>query len=257
MTFLIQISSHKNLQHVLPPEHRLYWQHLETVRKQDMQSGKDYMYQPDPFLAKKQREARLIQLEAQRAEAAAKKLADEERGVLHNEGKDRKWDSSPVVEMGLQTRRMVERVIRTRYQWSGEKMRKEALEEIVAKLSKLGFRSSHVEEACEFTKDEEEALEWLLIYVPEDDLPRRFLPRDYATGVSIVAPTAESLAIDFAAERTSSIGYANNRTRSRWISTGNLSTSFAVRRRKRIPRRPETFSASVGIDRRRCCCGAG
>ena len=104
----LKVASHKNLQHVLPPEHRIYWQHLETVRKQDMQSGKDYMYQADPFLAKKQREARLKQIEAQRIEAEAKKQADEERGVIVSEGRDKKWDSSPIVEMGLQTRRMVE-----------------------------------------------------------------------------------------------------------------------------------------------------
>jgi hypothetical protein len=170
-----------------------------------MQSGKDYMYQPDPFLAKKQREAKVKQIEAQRVEAAAKRQADEERGILQGEGKDKKWETSPVVEMGLQTRRMVERVIRSRYQWSGQKMSKQTQQEIVIKLSKLGFRASHVEEACEFTKDEEEALEWLLIYVPEDDLPRRFLPRDYSTGVSIIAPTAESLSLDFAAERMSFI----------------------------------------------------
>ena len=166
-----------------------------------MQAGKDYMYQADPFLAKKQREARLKQIEAQRIEAEAKKQADEERGVILCEGRDKKWDSSPIVEMGLQTRRMVEGIIRKHYQWSRQKMSTQVKEATVENLSKLGFRRSHVEEACEFTKDEEEALEWLLIYVPEDDLPTRFLPRDYATGVSIIAPTAESLALDFAAER--------------------------------------------------------
>jgi ATP-dependent RNA helicase DHX57 len=166
-----------------------------------MQSGKDYLYQADPFLAKKQREARLKQIEAQRVEAEAKKQADEERGVILSEGKDKKWDSSPIVEMGLQIRRMVEGIIRNHYQWSRQKMSVETKENTVEHLIKLGFRKSHVEEACEFTKDEEEALEWLLIYVPEDDLPTRFLPRDYATGVSIIAPTAESLALDFAAER--------------------------------------------------------
>jgi ATP-dependent RNA helicase DHX57 len=188
---------------VLPPEHRIYWQHLEGIRKQDMQLGKDYMYQPDPFLAKRQREARLQQLEIQRAEAEAKRQADEERGIILGEGKDKKWESSPVVEMGLQTRKMVERVIRNRYQWNRQEMPLLLKEEAIAHLSKLGFRKSHVEEACEFTRNEEEALEWLLIYVPEDDLPARFLPRDYTTGVSILTPTPESLAIDFSAERRS------------------------------------------------------
>ena len=198
------MASHKNLQHVLPPEHRIYWQQLETIRRQDMQAGKEYMYQADPFLAQKQREARLKQIEAQRVEAEAKKQADEQRGIILSEGRDKKWDSSPIVEMGIQTRRMVEGIIRNHYQWSRQKMSKQMKEATVENLSKLGFRRSHVEEACEFTKDEEEALEWLLIYVPEDDLPTRFLPRDYTTGVTIIAPTAESLALDFAAERNNS-----------------------------------------------------
>ena len=165
-----------------------------------MQTGRDYLYQSDPFFAKKQRESRLKQLEVERAEAEARRQADEERGILKNEGKDEKWDSIPIVEMGLQTRRMVEVVIRNRYQWSRQSVAHQTKADTVNNLSKLGFRRSHVEEACEFTKDEEEALEWLLIYVPEDDLPVRFLPRDYATGVSVVAPTAASLALDFAAE---------------------------------------------------------
>ena len=99
-----------------------------------MQSGKDYMYQPDPFIAKKQREAKVKQMEAQRIEAAEKRQADEERGVLQGESKDKKWETSPVVEMGLQTRRMVEHVIRSRYQWSGQKMSKHTQQNIVTKL---------------------------------------------------------------------------------------------------------------------------
>jgi len=194
-----------------------------------MQMGRDYLYQADPFLAKKQREARLKQLEIQRAEAEAKRQADEERGIIQSEGKDKKWDSSPIVEMGLQTRRMVETVIRNRYQWSRQSMEPRMKENTVNNLSKLAFRTSHVEEACEFTKDEEEALEWLLIYVPEDDLPVRFLPRDYATGVSVVAPTASSLALDFAAERMPVYWcLANKRARACWISVGDMSASIAT-----------------------------
>jgi ATP-dependent RNA helicase DHX57 len=199
----LQVASHKNLQHVLPPEHRMYWQHLEGLRKQDMQLGNDYKYQPDPFLAKKQREARLQQIETQRLEAEKKKQADAERGIISHEGRDRVWDRSPVAEMGLKTRKMVEQIIRNRYRWSHQHMLKERQSYIVEGLSKIGFRKSHVEEACEYTQDEEEALEWLLIHVPEDDLPARFLPKDYSTGITIIAPTAESLALDFGAERES------------------------------------------------------
>ena len=141
------------------------------------------------------------QLESRRLEAEAKRRSDEERGAIQKDGQDKVWERSPVVEMGLQTRRMVEHVIRTQYQWSRHNMSPDTKQRIVQRLSKIGFRASHVEEACEYTKGEEEALEWLLIYVPEDDLPPRFLPRDYATGVSITAPTQESIALNLGAER--------------------------------------------------------
>ncbi len=39
-----------------------------------------------------------------------------------------------------QTRRMIERVIRNRYQWSGQKISQEGKDAVVEKLSKLGFR---------------------------------------------------------------------------------------------------------------------
>jgi ATP-dependent RNA helicase DHX57 len=197
----IKVASHKNLQHVRPPEHRIYWQHLEALRKQDMQLGNDYKYQADPFLAKRQREAKLQHLEAQRLDSEKKKQADEERGIVVHEGKNTIWDRSPVAEMGLKTRKMVEQIIRNRYRWSLQAMSKEMQGTIVERLAKIGFRKSHAEEACDYTKDEEEALEWLLIHVPEDDLPVRFLPKDYSTGITIIAPTAESVALNFGAER--------------------------------------------------------
>jgi len=187
---------------VLPPQHRVFWQFLETVRKQDIQSGNEWKYEADPFLAKRQREAKLKQLEIQKAEAETKKRADEERGFVYKDAKDKKWEGSPIVEMNLSSRRLVEHVIRNNYKWPRQSMSAALKNDVVERLLKLGFRTGHAEEACEFAKDLEEALEWLLIYVPEDDLPPRFLPRDYSTGLSLVTPTQESLALEYAAERT-------------------------------------------------------
>jgi len=167
-----------------------------------MQFGNEWKYEADPFLAKRQREAKLKQLEVKKAEAEAKKRADEERGFVYNDGKDKKWESSPIVEMNLSSRTLVERAIRNNYKWPRQFMSAPLKMEVVERLLKSGFRKGHVEEACEFSKDLEEALEWLLIYVPEDDLPPRFLPRDYSTGVSLVTPSQESLALEYAAERT-------------------------------------------------------
>jgi ATP-dependent RNA helicase DHX57 len=93
------------------------------------------------------------------------------------------------VEMGKQTRTQVESLLRTKIVWNphGVQMIPSQKSSVVAELSKLGFRQSHVAEAVEYCKDREETLEWLLIHVPEDDLPRWALPESYAAGVSIGA----------------------------------------------------------------------
>jgi len=44
-------------------------------------------------------------------------------------------------------------------------------------------------------------VEWLLIHVPEDDLPARFLPGNYATGVTF---SSGDLPMEYAAKRMDS-----------------------------------------------------
>ena len=44
-------------------------------------------------------------------------------------------------------------------------------------------------------------VEWLLIHVPEDDLPVRFLPGNYATGVTF---SSGDLPMEYAAKRVDS-----------------------------------------------------
>jgi HrpA-like RNA helicase len=54
---------------------------------------------------------------------------------------------------------------------------------------------------------EGEADHRLLLYVPEDDLPPRFLPPGYSIGISTSQHDTESLRLDYAARRLSRAGY--------------------------------------------------
>ncbi|WZH45080.1 P-loop containing nucleoside triphosphate hydrolase protein [Fusarium acuminatum] len=197
---LFRVCSMQNKHTVLPPEHKSLWKDFQALKVQDLKEGKAWMYEPDPFKALQERqEAKAAadkkrkEIEAARAKAAAMPGASG-LALMSNSGKDGRssnimkgWNTAPKVEMGKKTRAQLETLLRRGVKWNpnGIQMSKPQKDSIVAEFSKLSFRRSHVEEAVEYCKDREETLEWLLIHVPEDDLPRWALPESYAAGVSV------------------------------------------------------------------------
>ena len=140
------------------------------------------------------------------------------------------WKHVPAVEMGKDIRAEVEDLVRSYHVWNpdGIKMSEEARKQAVEELVGLGFRRSHVEEGCEWVGDKQECLgewcrpllahrsfvkqhcvfmcangqlpsiEWLIVHIPEDDLPPRFLPDSYTVGITA---GNLSLAQEYAAKR--------------------------------------------------------
>ncbi len=119
----------------------------------------------------------------------------------------RGWTNVPKIEMGGKTRALLEDLLRRESVWNqyGIEMPAATRTRVVDELSRLGFRRSHVEEAAAVCKDREEALEWLLVHVPEDDLPRWSLPPSYTAGVSVAAT---DLRRESAIQRLAQSGYA-------------------------------------------------
>jgi hypothetical protein len=115
--------------------------------------------------------------------------------------------TAPKVEMGRQTRTQLEGLLKQGTKWNvnGVEMTPKEKSTVVAELVKLGFRPSHVSEAVDYCKDREETLEWLLIHVPEDDLPRWALPEKYAVGVSVASTDLKKEGI---IKRLSQAGYS-------------------------------------------------
>ncbi|KAG5655753.1 hypothetical protein KAF25_008872 [Fusarium avenaceum] len=197
---LFRVCSMQNKHTVLPPEHKSLWKDFQALKVQDLKEGKAWMYEPDPFKALQERqeakaaaEKKRKEIEAARAKAAAMPGASG-LALMSNSGKDGRssnimkgWNTAPKVEMGKKTRAQLETLLRRGVKWNPNdiQMSKPQKDSIVAEFSKLSFRRSHVEEAVEYCKDREETLEWLLIHVPEDDLPRWALPESYAAGVSV------------------------------------------------------------------------
>ncbi|PNP48305.1 hypothetical protein TGAMA5MH_00588 [Trichoderma gamsii] len=197
---LFRVCSMQNKHMVLPPDYKSLWKDFQALKTQDVKDGKAWMYEADPFKTLLERQdtkaaAEKKRQEIEQAKAKAKELPGAAGLVLlSNSGGSgsnvmKGWTSVPKVEMGKQTRIQLESLLRDGVTWNPHNVSMTPAEKksVVSELGKLGFRQSHVAEAVEYCKDRQETLEWLLIHVPEDDLPRWALPEKYSAGVTIGA----------------------------------------------------------------------
>lgn len=215
---LFRVCSMQNKHTVLPPEHKALWKDFQELKKADVKEGKGWMYEADPFKTFHEREEAKAKAEKKRKEeAAAREKAKDMPGasgltLLGDAGRGggnlmKGWSTAPKVEMGRQTRTQLEGLLKQGIKWNvnGVEMTAKEKSTAVAELVKLGFRPSHVSEAVDYCKDREETLEWLLIHVPEDDLPRWALPEKYAVGVSVASTDLKKEGI---IKRLSQAGYS-------------------------------------------------
>ncbi|KAH8600025.1 P-loop containing nucleoside triphosphate hydrolase protein [Bisporella sp. PMI_857] len=222
---LFRVNSMQNIHMTLPPDYRGLWKgEFAELKKEDIKEGKSWMYESDPFSALKEREEAKVLVEKQRKqreqakEAAANNPAPGIAGLsLRNNTNGgpvsgahslhRGWTRVPKIEMGKRTRGLIEDLIRKHAIWNPHdvKMSEFQKHSIITEFKNLEFRQSHVEEALQECKDREEALEWLLIHVPEDDLPRWALPEGYVAGISMAS---SNLKREGAVKRLSEAGYS-------------------------------------------------
>ncbi|KAK0614278.1 P-loop containing nucleoside triphosphate hydrolase protein [Immersiella caudata] len=196
---LYRVCSMKNLHMMLPPDYKALWKEFEALKREDVKEGKAWMYEADPFQALREREEAKAAAEKKRQQiqAAKEKAANDPLLVLRGSSSGaggthsimRGWTTVPKIEMGNKTRTQLEDLLRRETVWNphGVVMTPAQKEAIVQEFKGLGFRQSHVEEAVEECKDREESLEWLLVHIPEDDLPRWALPERYTAGITVVA----------------------------------------------------------------------
>ncbi|PYH91700.1 DEAD/DEAH box helicase [Aspergillus ellipticus CBS 707.79] len=210
---LFRVCNMKNLHMMLPPTYKKLWKEDFTeIKAADVKEGKVWMYEADPFLAKQERESAAADLEKKRKERekAQAKATEQAVDLGLGSGGDNKskriWSQAPKVDLGSKVRREIEGILRQHAIWNpyNVEIPNKERNAIVEELTRLGFRRSHAEEATSACKDKEEALEWLLIYVPEDDLPRWCLPEGYSAGVSLAS---DDLAREAKIKRLSSAGY--------------------------------------------------
>ncbi|TGO86734.1 hypothetical protein BPOR_0280g00030 [Botrytis porri] len=230
---LFRVLNMRNIHMTLPPDYRDLWKgEFEVLKKEDIKEGKAWMYEADPFAALREREDAKAAMEKKRNEQQkAREKAMNTPGsagpggaglALRGNGSNgtnstgggsshnnihRGWTKVPKIEMGKRTRTKVESLVRKHAIWNPHDVVLSDFQKhsIVKEFKTLDFRQSHIEEAVEICKDREETLEWLLIHVPEDDLPRWALPEGYVAGISMAS---SDLKREGAIKRLAEAGYS-------------------------------------------------
>ena len=190
---LFRVSSMKNIHMTLPPKYRDLWKgEFSQLKQEDVDAGRAWKYDADPFAAEAKRQQIHVDMEKRTVQAAKAKANSESLNlVMPGRGgrPDRIWDRAPKIDMGAKIRADIEELVKSNIIWNpyGSIMSEKKRTSIVEELANLGFRRSHVVEAIQQSKDREETLEWLLIHVPEDDLPRWSFPEGYTAGISLAS----------------------------------------------------------------------
>ncbi|KAL5119948.1 putative ATP-dependent RNA helicase ucp12 [Pleosporales sp. CAS-2024a] len=219
---LFRVASAKNLHMMLPPTYKDLWKDDFTeLKKRDEAEGKGWMYEADPFFGFAERE------KARELAAKAREKKQKERDEAHKAhnlqpgaampisrgsspgGRNllKGWERVPKIELGKRTRKAAEHLIRRDAVWNPNAIELDGatVSRLAKEIAELGFRESHVQEAAEICKDREEIIEWLLIHVPEDDLPSWSLPEGYVAGVSMAS---SNLKREGAVKRLAAAGYS-------------------------------------------------
>jgi ATP-dependent RNA helicase DHX57 len=212
---LFRVCNMRNIHMMMPPTYKKLWKEdFGEIKAADTRDGKGWMYEADPFLAKQERESAAADLAKKRADReksqAKEKASNVDLGLGNGDARSKRiWSQAPKVDMGTRIRRDIEGLLRQHTVWNpyGVRIPESQKKAIADEFSGLGFRRSHVEEAAAECKDREEVLEWLLIYVPDDDLPRWSLPEGYSAGVSL---GSVDLAREAKIKRLASVGYPSD-----------------------------------------------
>ena len=204
---LFRVCSMRNIHMMLPPSYKDLWKNeFQELKLDDIKERRAWMYEADPFAAKLEREEAQATMAKKRAATEAEKAKSVDHPPLvsltgkspangptndgrHPRDDTRGWTKAPKIELGKRSRAQIEELVRTKAVWNPMRLKipDHQQKNIVGELTNLGFRRSHIEEAIEECKDREEVLEWLLIHVPEDDLPKWTLPENYTAGLSMAS----------------------------------------------------------------------
>lgn len=194
---LYRINFKKNMKMVLPVIFRSYWDELEAERKTIAPGLHDLIYSENPFQSyldnKKAQEEKAKQREKkdvdkrdtshvkQFQEAVKPKIKPKESEKISPPEPIRfskkAWDNSPIFDIHPDLREQLEEELKN-YPWPSE-LESSASTDYVLILKNLGFKDIHINECLKYTGDLTDSLEWLIFYLPTDELPESFKMTSY------------------------------------------------------------------------------
>ena len=187
---LFRLCNNRNLHMAMPPFHRDLWKGVfQEIKANDTKDGDAWLYAVDPFLALREHQDAEIRAPKGSQESNKSKSQASSKASAASKRSPPGWKDAPSIDMGKRTRILVQNLVQKYASWNRFDMTipKEQGEHISCDLVNLGFRQSHVDEAMKECGSREEVIEWLLSYLPEDDLPPWSLPEDYMAGISLAS----------------------------------------------------------------------
>ncbi|KAJ3802281.1 P-loop containing nucleoside triphosphate hydrolase protein [Lentinula aff. detonsa] len=222
---LYRFSNSLQLNRVLPRGPSEYWNQLAAEHKQAPEHMK-WMYDADPFAARKQVEERQARAAEKRAQTASN--AELGGGSRQNTASaSGEFSQAPEVRMAKALRDQVEEAVKqvciSMYP-EQDVTRTESLtiatneaEIVIQQLMQMGFKSAQARNAVEFLSRSspmtdrllgnllplDASIEYLVLHLPEDALPERFLPSVNSSNpfVTEVRSGHENLKVQWTADR--------------------------------------------------------
>ncbi|KIM88927.1 hypothetical protein PILCRDRAFT_813926 [Piloderma croceum F 1598] len=190
------------LNRVLPPGPRDYWAELAVEHRNAPEHNK-WMYQADPFAARKEVDERQA-----RAAHKGRETSDSNTADLRSQPVSSEYYYAPEVKMASGLREMVENTIKKASSIYPEAedivpsvLGQEDVPKLLEQLGHLGFKQAQSRSAIKFLSEPsaltsnllgslsslEASIEYLVLNVPECDLPERFLPNNNSSNPFITS----------------------------------------------------------------------
>ncbi|WEJ93126.1 Putative ATP-dependent RNA helicase ucp12 [Yamadazyma tenuis] len=199
---LYRLNYLKNLKIMLPVVFRDYWDQLAKDRLEILEADKnkhELLYGDQPFQAylveqerrekQRQKNEKLKQLNQNTKKDSIalnkndlqelSRLSRDISDVKHPHFSRKIWDNSAIFDLDSDLRVKIENLIKYFIHWNTRKNSDSHDDKLTKFLVKLGFREPHIREALSYTNTFNSTLEWLLFYLPEDDLPGFFNKSNY------------------------------------------------------------------------------
>ena len=212
-----RICSHLSLRLLLPPSQRDLWDILEKERKELDPIKSKEMYKSDPFVSDN-KEGSLARKDSSKHVSRDSISSKDSLKSSSKSSSSLLKRTLPTVHLSSDLRQFVESLIRT-FGTSFSKSKSKSIEtnetnennqprddsKSINSLVKKGFRQAHVQEASEYCDSMSQMLHWLLIHVPEDDLPEQFMHKT-SREIRLQQHDQESLKLDYILKRLMSTG---------------------------------------------------